>query len=268
MKSTVSQPRWKKNTTPLLRLPALPSWRQRGTKAPRTFPIPRSRRMWWRSAARVSTSTPQAITRASKVGPAAAADQASSSPSLPIKRPCRRPANAPFRTCRSWRNRLRAWPSTSSYNGLPWTTVGGTSLATPCWAGLIAIANQGRVAAGKTVLDSGNNPTQAVSVLYNLAASHPQDFHSNLDAAGITNGTNLTGLVNPGTYDEQTGLGSPVPQYLIPDLIAQPSLASWTVMVYMDGQHFPQRRASRVGRDRQLPANVRHQLSIERERRG
>ena len=50
----------------------------------------------------------------------------------------------------------------------------GTSLASPCWAGLIAIANQGRVADGGTTLNSPANPTQTLQALYSLPAS---DFH-------------------------------------------------------------------------------------------
>ena len=38
-------------------------------------------------------------------------------------------------------------------NSGPWVEVGGTSLAAPSWAGLIAIANQGRVLAGASTLD-------------------------------------------------------------------------------------------------------------------
>ena len=34
----------------------------------------------------------------------------------------------------------------------------GTSLSSPCWAGLIAIANQGRVASGSPTLNSVANP--------------------------------------------------------------------------------------------------------------
>ena len=34
----------------------------------------------------------------------------------------------------------------------PWTTVGGTSLSAPCWGGLIALVNQGRVAARQPAL--------------------------------------------------------------------------------------------------------------------
>ena len=44
----------------------------------------------------------------------------------------------------------------------------GTSLSSPCWAGLIAIANQGRVAAGGTTLTVPANPTQTLQALYSL----------------------------------------------------------------------------------------------------
>ena len=57
----------------------------------------------------------------------------------------------------------------------------GTSLSSPCWAGLIAIVNQGRVADGGTTLNSGSNPTQTLQALYSLPAG---DFHD------ITSGYN------------------------------------------------------------------------------
>ncbi len=46
-------------------------------------------------------------------------------------------------------------------------TVGGTSLATPCLAGLIALVNQGRAAAGSPVLNA-SDPQQTVGGLYTL----------------------------------------------------------------------------------------------------
>ena len=67
--------------------------------------------------------------------------------------------------------------------------VGGTSLATPMWAGLIAIANQGRALDGQSTL---NGLTQTLPTLYNLPSS---DFHD------ITTGSN-------GTYSADTGLRS------------------------------------------------------------
>jgi hypothetical protein len=110
----------------------------------------------------------------------------------------------------------------NSYNNInsagvleaPWSAIRGTSLATPCWAGLIAIANQGRISNGLTTLNSPNNPRQTLTALYSLPAG---DFHNNL---GGYNGAPNAGLINSARYDEITGLGSPVANLLIPDLIA------------------------------------------------
>ena len=81
--------------------------------------------------------------------------------------------------------------------GGDWYGVGGTSLSTPIWAGLIAIADQGRVAAGQTTLSGA---TQTLPALYTAPST---DFHK------ITNGT----------YDDITGLGSPVANLLVPALV-------------------------------------------------
>ena len=83
----------------------------------------------------------------------------------------------------------------------------GTSLSSPCWAGLIAIANQGRVADGGTELNSSVNPQQTLYALYALPAS---DFHD------ITTGYN--GYVDTPGYDFVTGRGTPIANLLIPDL--------------------------------------------------
>jgi hypothetical protein len=47
----------------------------------------------------------------------------------------------------------------------PWAKFGGTSLGTPCWAGLIAIADQGRAREGLPSLDG---PSQTLPLLYHL----------------------------------------------------------------------------------------------------
>jgi hypothetical protein len=93
-----------------------------------------------------------------------------------------------------------------SYNGglTPWYQFGGTSLATPCWAGLITIADQMRASQGLPSLDG---PSQTLPTLYNLATV---DFHD------ITTGNN--GYAAGQGYDLVTGLGSPVPGKLLPDL--------------------------------------------------
>ena len=93
------------------------------------------------------------------------------------------------------------------YNGNLYD-VWGTSLATPCWAALIAIANQGLVADGGTTLNSSANPTHTLQALYSLPAG---DFND------ITSGYN--GLSAGPGYDEVTGLGSPIANLLVPDLI-------------------------------------------------
>ncbi len=85
----------------------------------------------------------------------------------------------------------------------------GTSLSSPCWAGIIAIANQGRVASGGTVFNSTTDPMQTLEALYSLPSS---DFHE------ITSGYN--GLFAGPGYDELTGLGSPIANLLVPDLVS------------------------------------------------
>jgi hypothetical protein len=96
-----------------------------------------------------------------------------------------------------------------SYNNTsgqgPWEKIGGTSLGAPCWAAMIAITNQERVAEGGTTLDG---PTQTLPALYSLAAG---DFHD------ITAGSNGGFSAGPG-YDEVTGQGSPVADVLASDL--------------------------------------------------
>ncbi len=101
-----------------------------------------------------------------------------------------------------------------SYDGgsNPWFQVGGTSVGTPCWAGLIAIADQIRVSAGLTNL---SGPTQTLPSLYSLPAG---DFHD------ITSGTS-TGSPNytaAAGYDLVTGLGTPEANLLVPDLALGP----------------------------------------------
>jgi hypothetical protein len=83
----------------------------------------------------------------------------------------------------------------------------GTSLGSPCWAGLIAIANQGRVALGGSPFNSPDDPMQTLQALYSLP---PSDFHD------ITSGYN--GFLAGAGYDEITGRGSPIANLLIPDL--------------------------------------------------
>jgi hypothetical protein len=101
---------------------------------------------------------------------------------------------------------LTADPKTASRLAVGWLGDAGTSAAAPIWAGLIAIADQGRALAGGTPL---TGYSQTLPALYSLPAVDFHDIQSgnNGDSAG------------PG-YDLATGLGTPVANLLIPDLAA------------------------------------------------
>jgi hypothetical protein len=85
--------------------------------------------------------------------------------------------------------------------------IGGTSLSSPMFAGLIAIANQGRALSGKTPLDG---PSQTLPALYSLSSG---DFHD------ITSGSNKVGTAGTG-FDLVTGRGSAIANKLVTDLAA------------------------------------------------
>ncbi len=91
----------------------------------------------------------------------------------------------------------------------PFEVVGGTSLSAPSWAGLFALANQGRAAAGEATLGSAADPTATQEAVYSLPAS---DYNS------VTSGSN--GYSASAGYNLVTGLGSPQANLLIPDLVA------------------------------------------------
>ena len=90
----------------------------------------------------------------------------------------------------------------------PFEIVGGTSLSAPAWAGLLALVNQGRAAAGESTLNS-TSPTDTQQALYMLPQS---------DYNVITSGNN--GYSAGAGYNLVTGLGTPVANLLVPDLIA------------------------------------------------
>ena len=108
-------------------------------------------------------------------------------------------------------------PNTGVYvdDGGSFIVVGGTSAGSPQWAGLAALANQGRATAGEAPLGTGQ-PYGTNSVLYDLAGktSYVNASHDFFDVTTGSNG-------HPATtgYDLATGLGSPIANNLIPDLI-------------------------------------------------
>ena len=97
-----------------------------------------------------------------------------------------------------------------------WVKVGGTSAAAPSWAGIAAIINQGRALSGQAVYNSNS----FLSALYKLPSA---DFHD------ITTGSN--GIAAKAGYDEVTGLGSPIANRLIPDLVGSASTPTHPVAI-------------------------------------
>ena len=90
----------------------------------------------------------------------------------------------------------------------PFEVVGGTSLSAPAWAGLVALVNQGRAANGENTLNS-SSPTETEDALYSLPQS---------DYNVITSGNN--GYSANAGYNLVTGLGTPVVNLLVGDLVA------------------------------------------------
>ena len=102
----------------------------------------------------------------------------------------------------------------------PWNNYnGGTSLSTPVWTGIIAIADEGRAIAGQGSL---NGRTQTLPALYKLPAA---DFN---DITVGSTGPAPTYSAGPG-YDLATGIGSPVSNLLIPGLVAYGVTPSFTL---------------------------------------
>ncbi|HSZ56612.1 MAG TPA: hypothetical protein VK797_13175 [Tepidisphaeraceae bacterium] len=79
----------------------------------------------------------------------------------------------------------------------PWAQYGGTSLSTPMWAGLVAIADQGRAGASLAPLSGAS---QTLPALYSASATN---FHD------VTSGSNGPGNVAGPGYDTVTGIGTP-----------------------------------------------------------
>jgi subtilisin-like proprotein convertase family protein len=97
------------------------------------------------------------------------------------------------------------------FGSSPWVTIGGTSLAAPLWAGVIAVADQGRITAGLATLDGA---TGTLPKLYNLPTS---DFHD------ITTGND--GNAAAVGYDLVTGIGSPIVNDVVYGLMGNSSIA-------------------------------------------
>jgi subtilase family serine protease len=95
-----------------------------------------------------------------------------------------------------------------------WNLAGGTSASAPLWAAFMAIANQ-----------MAGHPLGFINpALYKLAASsvYTQDFHdiTNGDNSVDRDGVQVQGYPAVTGWDPVTGLGTPVLDKLLPDLIA------------------------------------------------
>ncbi len=117
--------------------------------------------------------------------------------------------------------------STSSTNGQSgWRTVGGTSLGSPAWAAIVAIADEGRYFAGQSSLDG---PSQTLPALYAVAST---DYNS---VSQATSSGGYGGYVWGGSFpiffpfattaattsaSTSNGLGTPNGTALVNDLVA------------------------------------------------
>jgi subtilase family serine protease len=112
------------------------------------------------------------------------------------------------------------------YYNSSWYGVYGTSVSAPCWAGILSIANQLRVASGLSRLNTAST-TQTHALLYSLYASANNSFHD------VTSGSNGGYAAGTG-YDEVTGLGSPVANLLVNYLVQSVPTASPTLVSSYD----------------------------------
>jgi subtilase family serine protease len=91
------------------------------------------------------------------------------------------------------------------------TVVGGTSVGAPIWAGIVAIADQGRALSGQSTLDGRS---QTLPALYSMSSAN---FHD------ITTGTTSNGssTLNAGSgYDLVTGRGTPFADLVVAGLVS------------------------------------------------
>ena len=95
---------------------------------------------------------------------------------------------------------------------------GGTSLAAPLWAGLVALANQQAAANGQPPIGFANPALYAIG----KSANYQACFHD-ITTGGNTNSSSPTKFWAAAGYDLCTGLGTPNGSNLITALLAPPS---------------------------------------------
>lgn len=105
-------------------------------------------------------------------------------------------------------------------NTTNWNAYGGTSIAAPQWAGLIAVANAARVAASKSVL--GDFHSTLYASIGKVPGTYAAAFH---DITQGANGTCAACSTTPG-YDAVTGWGTPNASALVSALGGTAAAAS------------------------------------------
>ncbi|MDD0814403.1 S53 family peptidase [Curvibacter sp. HBC28] len=115
---------------------------------------------------------------------------------------------------------MNADPSTGQYvavmnpgsSAVNWVSAGGTSMSTPQWAGLLAVANAIRAQSAKPVLGAPH------AVLYGQISTVPGNYASAFaDITRGNNGTCITCAARVG-FDPMTGLGTPNASSLLAQL--------------------------------------------------
>ena len=121
-------------------------------------------------------------------------------------------ANSPTRASPdvAWNDGNVTICDTFGEKGLFTMPVGGTSAAAPQFAGMTAVADQGRVLAGEGTLDG---PSQTLPLLYELQSS----FHDITQIANLSDGSPAF-RAGQG-YDLVSGLGTPIADILVPQLV-------------------------------------------------
>lgn len=124
--------------------------------------------------------------------------------------------------------------SQGDMGGAGWFTIGGTSLGTPMFAGVVALANQLRRTSAPKKSFLGNTLNQRI---YRLAESGPDRYFNDIQTGGTANYPALPG------WDYATGWGSPRCHTLIPALAEQKFVftstklqVSGTRSIYISGQ--------------------------------
>jgi subtilase family serine protease len=98
----------------------------------------------------------------------------------------------------------------------PWQEVGGTSLASPLFAGILTLAQQQRTAASKAALTTA----QILNAIYSLydSPSYSTYFHDVTLGTNNDYGSGYPYYSATTGYDRATGIGSPIAKTLVPYL--------------------------------------------------